>query len=765
MARASLIQNTVNAGELSTLLLGRQDIAKYISGLRVCLNAIPLTQGAWTRRPGTVFLNQTRHHDKVSRLLPFQYSVTQTYVLEIGEFYIRFYTDHGILASASNSISGITKATPAVLTYTGTDNFSNGDRVYISGVVGMTQVNGREFVVTNVDTAANTFQLYDSSGSAVDSIGYTTYSSGGTVSKILEVTTLFQEADIADVRITQSADILYIFHPDHPPQQLVRNTATSWTLSDIALSNGPWGENDDDVSTTMTPNAATGTATVTASSINGINNNTGFQTTDVGRLLRVREGSTWGWGTIVGRLSTTVVTVSISATFTDTTSKSEWALGLWSDSTGFPTCGTFHEDRLFMAGAATSPQRLDGSKTGQYRFFNPSANDGTIADDNAVAFTINSDDVNAIKWMGSNEKGLIVGTTRGEWMVRPSALNEALSPTNISAKPATNHGSASVAPVFPSSVVLFVQRAGRKLRELAYVFEADGFKSPDMTLLAEHITRPSITELAFQEQPQAIVWAVRSDGVLLGFTYERDQDVVAWHRHELGGTSNSAGTAIPIVESVATVSAPDDDRDELYLIAQRYVNGGTKRYVEYMSKLWEEGDEQEDAFHLDCGFTVVNGSPSASVTGLWHLEGQTVAVYADGAAHPDVTITNGIATLNYTATEVTLGYAYDSDGQTLPFEGGSRDGTSQAKTKRINQVGFWLMDTLGMKYGPDADNLTEILQRRYGDDFGEATELFTGVTTEVFASDYDMLGQVYWRCSGPFPATVMAIMPSIKVAD
>ncbi len=764
MARASLIQNTVNAGELSSLMLGRQDIAKYASGLFVCLNAIPLTQGAWTRRPGTAFLHQTRHHDKVSRLFPFQYSVTQTYILEIGEEYIRFFTDHGILTRATQSITGITNATTAVLTYSGSDTYSNGDRVHISGVVGMTQVNNREFVVTNVNVGANTFELYDSDGVAVNSTNYGTWSSGGTVGEIFEVTTLFQEDELAAIRIVQSADTLYILHPDYPPQQLVRTSALVWTLSDLDITDGPYGATNT-TSTTLTPSAATGTVDITASAVTGINSGQGFLSTDVGRLIRMQEGSTWGWCEILTVSSTVAVTAEVFSTLTDSTSKSAWRLGIWSDTTGFPACGTFYDDRLFLAGAATTPQRLDGSKVGLYTNFEPSAMGGTIADDNAVAFTMNADDVNAIKWLAPNEKGLLAGTTRGEWQVKPSALNEAITPTNISAKPSTKHGSADVAPVQAGNAVLFVQRAGRKLRELAYVFEADGFKAPDMSLLSEHITRPSITEMAYQQQPQAIVWSVRSDGVLLGFTYERDQDVVAWHRHELGGFGDSSSSEIPVVESVAVVPAPDATRDELYMVVQRYINGQERRYVEYLSKIWEVGDAQEDAIQLDCSWSVVNAVATDTVTGLWHLEGQTIKVYADGATHPNVTVSNGTATLERDATVVTLGYGYNSDGQTLPAEGGSSDGTAQAKTKRIAEVGFWLVDTLGLKYGPDTSNLTELLNRAFGDEFGVPTDLFTGVVRERFEGDFDLLGQVYWRCDGPFPATVLAVMPRINVSE
>lgn len=764
MGRASTQQNAFNAGEMSALMLGRQDVAKYAAGMFVCLNGIPLVQGAWTRRPGTAYLHQTKYHDRVSRLLPFQYSVEQTYVLEFGHQYIRFFTEHGILTATAQNITGITKANPAVLTYSGSDTYANGDRVIVTGVVGMTQVNNREFVVTNVNAGANTFELYNSDGTAVNSLNYGTYSSAGTVAEILEVTTAFDETDLASVRVTQSADTLYITHPDFPPQELVRLTATSWSLTDVTFLDGPY-DSENTTATTLTPGAATGTTTLTASATTGINNDTGFQTTDIGRLVRVKEGSTWGWGEIVGRASTTVVTVAVQSTFTNTNAKTAWRLGIYSDTTGFPATSAFYDDRLFFAGAALYPQRLDGSKTGLYTNFAPTDTSGTVAADNAVSFVLNADDVNAIKWMAPNEKGLLVGTGRGEWPVKPSSLNEALTPTNITAKPATRHGSADIAAVSAGKAVLFVQRAGRKVREFAYVFEADGFKAPDMTLLSEHITRPAIVETAYQEQPQAILWAVRSDGVLLGMTYERDQSVIAWHRHELGGQSDAAGVFIPVVESVCAVPTPDTTRDELYMVVQRYVNGAERRYVEYMSKLWETEDEQEDAFYVDCGWTVINGSPASTVTGLWHLEGETVGVYVDGARHNDVTITNGTATLDRTGTVVTLGYFYQSDGQTMPLDGGAQDGSSQGKTKRIHRVGFWLVDTLGLKYGADADNLTEIIVSQWGDDYGAATALFTGVVRERFESDWDKLGQVYWRADGPFPANVLSVMPQVSVSD
>lgn len=767
MGRASEAQHAFNTGEISPLLFGRQDLDKYASSLASCFNAIPLAQGPWTRRPGFLFLAGARHNDKVCRLFPFQYSVDQTYVIEIGNQYARFITNHGVLVTTSaRSITGVTKANPAVLTYSGTDIFSNDQRVYVDNMTaGMTQIDRREFVVKNLDTTANTFELYDVDGNKVDSTNYSTFTVGGSVQGILEVSTPYVEADLARLRITQSADTLFLTHPDYQDRKLVRNSATSWTLSVNARLDGPY-DSLNTTTTTLSPSAATGTVTITASAVTGINSDAGFLSGDVGRHLRLREGSTWGWAKILTVGSTVSVTADVISTLTNTNAKVNWRLGIYSDTTGWPAVSTFHDDRLWFAGADLYPQRLDGSKSSDYLNFAPSAYDGTVADDNAVAFTLNADDVNAVRWLASDEKGLLVGTARAEWQVKASSLNEALTPTNISGKPSTRHGSADIAPARTSPSVLFVQRAGRKLREFAYVFEKDGFRAPDMTLLAEHITQSGIVELAYQEQPQAILWAVRDDGTLIGFTYERDQNVTGWHRHEIGGYSNAGHTAAPLVESIACVPSPDGTRDELYAVIKRYINGGTKRYIERMSKIWESGDEKEDAVYTDCGFTKTEAS-SATLKGLWFLEGETVGVMVDGAAQTEKTVANGQITLDRAGAVKTAGYFYNSDGATVPLEGGAQDGSAQAKTKSIGRVGLWLMDTLGLKIGrSEAETANnEIVFREWGDDYGDSPALFSGVKRFDFEGDYSRDPRVYWRCDGPYPATVLSLMTQFDTSD
>ena len=702
---------------------------------------------------------------KAARVLPFSFSTTQNYILEFGDLYIRFHTLHGILVGTSQIPTVLTKADPGVVTIVG-HGYSDGDRVHAySFDDGMEELNGSEFIVAN--KTANTFELTDIYGTDVDTTNYTTWASGGKFAEPVEITTTYTEAELFGIRIVQSTDTLYLFHPDHETATLVRDTATTWTLSNTDLDDGPYlAENV--TTTTLALSSTTGSVTVTASAVTGINAGAGFLSTDVGRLIRWKDSADdWTWLEITALTDTTHVVATIygpdAAAGTATTS---WRLGLWSDTTGFPVTGTFFEDRLWGGGAAIAPQRIDSSKSGLYSSFSPTDQDGLVTDSHAVAFTLNSSDANVIRWMFDDEKALLVGTAGGEWPVKPSSLSEATTPANVSGKQSTRYGSAAVEPVRADKSVLFLQSAGRKLRELAYVFEADGFKAPDMTILSEHITVPSVIEMAYQPEPFPIVWGARADGVLLSFTYEREQNVLAWARHEIGGDGDAAG-GIAEVESVAVIPEPNGAYHEAYVVMKRYINGTAERYIEYLTKLWETGDEQEDAFHLDAGGTATLSPAGKTVVVGRHLEGETLGVYADGTVQPDVVVTDAKITLQVDSSIVTYGYTFNSDGETLPIEAGAEDGTAQGKTKRIHHVTFWMMDTLGLTHGPDSDpdNLTEVLVRQWGDDYGTPTALFTGVAHESFEGDYDRLGQIYWRCAGPFPATVLAIMPQLMVFD
>ncbi len=590
-------------------MYGRVDQERYKSAMAKCLNYIPTIQGGLIRRSGTRFVAMVGAAAKsATRVVRFEFSTTQAYAIEFGESLCRFYKNNALITLPSVAITAVTNAAPGVVTAVA-HGYSNGDRVYISGILGMVELNNREFVVLNV--TANTFTLRDLNLVAVDTNGLNpnVYVSGGTVAKVYSISTPYTDpAKLSGLKFSQSADVLYITHPDYAPRKLTRTAHTTWTMTEITFIDGPYLDANTGT-TTLTPSAATGSGvTLTASAVTGINHDAGFASTDVGRLIRLQQGTVWGYVLITAWTSTTVVTVTVINTLTSTAAKLVWRMGVWSTTTGFPSCVVFYEDRLFFAGTPDSPQRLDGSYVGAYENFTASLPaDGSITASNAVAFTLNSNDVQNILWMTSDEKGLLAGTVKGEWVIRPSAQAEALSPTSISAKQTSTYGSANIQPVQADKATLFTQRGGRKIREMTYFYEVDGFKAQDLSVLSEHITKTGVIAMAYQRSPQQIIWVLRTDGVLLSMTYERDLEAlrVGWARHILGGYSD-ASNADAKVESITVIPSSDGTKDELWMVVKRYINNYAYRSIEYLTQIFDDEVDQQDAFFVDCGATYDN---------------------------------------------------------------------------------------------------------------------------------------------------------------
>ena len=653
MARVSTIHTNFTAGELSEDLFGRIDIAKYNNGAEKLLNYIVQPHGGIKRRPGTRFVKEVKDSSAKTVIVPFEFSVTQAYQIELGNLYMRFYRNQGAVLESDVVISGATQADPCVVTVT-SHGYANGDEVYISGVVGMTELNGKYYLVSNKTT--HTFELQDVDAVDIDSSAYTAYSSAGTAARVYTVTTTFLTADLPNLQFAQSADVLYVSHQDYAPKKITRTGHTAWTITDIAFTDGPY-QDENITTTTITPGATSGSGvTFTASAVSGINSDTGFQATDVGRLIAVGHQATawvattaysvndivrnsgnvykaikagtsagsggpsgegdeivdatvtwkflrdggihWGYGTIASRSSTTVVTVDIDEALGGTTAETKWRLGAWSNYSGFPTSVAFFEQRLFWAGSAEQPQTIWGSRSGDYENHRP----GTL-DDDPVIYTLATDQVNVIRWL-SPGKVLAVGTVGGEFIVSGSSSADPLTPTNVRVVREGTRGSYPHKPVRVDNVVLFLQRHNRKLREFLYEFESDSFNSPDLTILSNQVGKGGLIQLAYQQEPSTVVWALRADGQLFGMTYMRDQQVIAWHHHRIAGVSGTKTWGE--VESIGIIPATTSGEDELWMVVKRTINGVTRRFVEFMEVRFdpEEDMTKTDAFFLDSGLTL-----------------------------------------------------------------------------------------------------------------------------------------------------------------
>jgi hypothetical protein len=756
MARVSTALTNFTGGQLSDRMEGRTDFQKYFSGCKTLENFIVQPHGSVTRRPGTTFAAEVKTSSLKTRLIPFEFSTEQSYALEFGNEYIRFYKDNGAVLEANKTITAITKANPGVVTSTA-HGFSNGDTVVITGVVGMTQVNGKRFKVASV--TANTFALQDIDGVNVNTTSYTTYTSGGIANRVYTLTTTYLTADLFEIKYAQSADVMYLCHPDYSVKKLSRTGHTSWTITEVDFTSGPYID-DNITATTFTMSAHTvgASRTLTASAVTGINNNTGFQANDVGRLFRFRTGH----GEITAFTSTTVVTVTVIKDMTSSSASTDWALGAFSDSYGYPSCVTFYEQRLVFAGTNEQPQTLFFSRSGDYENMDENRG-GTVAADDAMIYTIASNQVNVIQSLKAT-RTLIILTSGGEFTLNSDSTGTAVSPTNINIKKQSNYGASNIDALSVGNATLFVQRAKRKLRELAYNFDTDGYVAPDMTILSEDITLNGLDELTYQQEPHSILWGIRGDGILVGLTYQRSEQVVAWHQHKLGGSFGS--TAYGIVESVISISGNSynrSDEDQIWVIVKRTINSVTRRYIEYFTPF--QFDSSLTQFQFVDSALSYSGSSTSTLTGLDHLNGETVRVIANGATHPDEVVASGSITLDRTTTAAKAGLAYTSTLQTMRLDVGSQDGTAQGKTKRIFDVTLRFYETVGAKVGPDLSNLEEIPFRSSAALMDDPVPLFTGDKKIEFRGNFETDGYLFVIQDQALPMTILSLYPRLITND
>lgn len=750
MARSAPSLSSFVAGEISPRLEGRTELDKYKAGLSELLNMVVHPHGGVSRRPGTEFLGEVKDSATKTRLVPFQFKTTDTYILEFGDSVMRVYRDGGQVLDSSKAISGATKADPVVVTATG-HGLSNGDEVFISSVGGMTEINGRNYKIANKTT--NTFELQDLFGNDIDGTGFTTYTSGGTADPIFEVATPYPATKIFDVRFVQSADTMYLVHPEYAPRTLTRSGHTTWTFATPTFLDGPYLDQNT-TATTLNPGATTGTGVALVASADL------FASTDVGRLVKLHGG----YGEIKTVTDAQNATFDITDNLSASTATADWSLGAWSGTTGYPSAVTFFEQRLVFAATTNEPQTMYFSKNGDYVNMAAGTND-----DDAIIYTIASNQVNSIRYLSAT-RVLTIGTSGGEYVL--TTTNDGpVTPTNAQIRKYSNYGTALVEPVQVADVTLFLQRAKRKLREFRYAGEVNtsGYTAPDMTILAEHITEGGMLDMAYQQEPDSIVWMVRNDGVLIGMTYRREEEVIAWHQHKLGGTYTGTheGAASKtydygLVESIATLPG-DDAEDELYMIVKRTIGSTTKRYVERM-KTFDFGADSTEAFFVDSGLTY-SGSATASLTGLHHLRGLSVKALINGATHADKTVSSGGISLDVNATDAAVGLGYTSQMQTLRLEAGSVDGTSQGKPKRIHSITLRLHKTVGIEVGSSTSDVDRIPFRSSAGAMDAAVSLFTGDKEVEFRGGFDGDEQIVVRQTQPLPLTVLAIYPRMNTFD
>lgn len=848
MAFTNFGQLNFASGELSPKVSGRTDLKIYANGCRRMQNFIAETQGPARFRSGSIFVHPTRGNNS-GILIPFQFSDAQAYELEFTDGYMRVYRNQAIVLESAKTITGVTQADPGVVIATA-HGYSNGEEVFILGIVGMTELNGKFFLVNNV--TANTFELQDQDGVDIDTSAFTAYSSGGTAEKVFELVVPYAEADLLQLKYNQNADTMYITHPDYEIRKLTRTDHDAWTIAKFTRTNDPFTQ----VITAATQ-ANPCQVAVTAH---------GLSTGD-----QIHIEGVVGMTELNG-LDYTITFVNAN-NFTldgiDSTAFGAYVSGGYIFQLGdMPRSVSFYEGRLGYGGTTIRPESFWLSRgpedTGAPRYDDFTT--GTDAD-HAVIFTLApvQGKVDSFRWLTGNTKYLLAGTFGGVTKITGSRDDEPIAPDSITVKPVDDKGCADTVPISQGGIILYIQRGKLIIRSFEFDVLADNFVSVDRNLPAEHMTLSGIIQIAFQTGQPDILWGTRTDGELIGLTFKSREDVSGWHRHLLGGThNNDAGIDVTHGRVLSVGSLPrENNEDQVWVIVEREIDGVTRRFVEYFSdvvtfdpkekfftgennlitdtnkflnltyekqkeyicvdsaltfdgsargtaasatitpgaltgtgitftasasvftaadvgnEIWrkyvdgtEDGRAEITAFvsatEVTCtilkDFTKLTAIPAgewfltaSSISGLDHLEGETVVIVTDGRPHPDRTVASGAIALQFEASVVHVGLKYVGILQTQNLEFGGLNGPAQAKLRNIVDLNLRLLSSLGLKFGTSLYRLESIINWVNTNITSRPNPVFTGIKNLKNFDVWDSEKFVYIVQDLPLPASIQLI--------
>lgn len=766
------IQRSFTSGEIAPALQSRADLTKYATGLKTCENFFVRAQGGVYSRPGLRFIGELDDSTKKGRLIPFSFNTEQTYMLVFEHLKVRVIKDGGFVLAGGGPaifelatpyteeqllflnytqsadvltivhpahnpanlnrladdnwtltdidyssqvpspqfaagttdvvITGITQANPAVVTSVA-HGLTAGNLVTITGVVGMTEVNDRSFII-NVLTD-DTFELVGENSTA-----YTAYASDGIASKNNGATTVgdgFGDFEKSYVYVVTAID-----------------------------ANGNESLPSAEVSITTKSLSETGGVRLTWDPVAGAEYYRVYKDPSLGTGI-------YGW--IGDSSNTSFDDYNIAPITSDAPPQDRQPFNGVGNK---PSAVTYYQQRQVFANTENEPQVVYTTQTNKFdslRTSNPAR------DDDAVTFTIAARQVNEIRHLLPLDS-LVMLTSGGEWILT-EGRDRVLTPATVGVRIQSYNGSAVVPPVVINSTALYLQEKNARIRDLAYEFSSDRYTGNDLSLMSEHLFEGyQINAMAYADEPYGILWCVRDDGKMLGLTYQREHQVWGWHQHSTQGE----------FESVATVT--EGDRDAVYVIVKRTINGSDVRYVERLEP--REDKIAANCFFVDSGLTY-SGDPATIISGLEHLEGETVSILTDGYTIPDQVVSSGQITLQRAASTVQVGLRYTPVIETLDIDVPASTQTLKAQSVSVSKVTIEVEGTRGGFVGPlqDMSNNVDLLEIKPRFD----SDNYDPIALKTYKADVHI--QPQWSKGGglriqqqvPLPMSILSIIPQIDI--
>ena len=738
------IQPAFTGGELSPDVASRVDLDKYQLALLQAENTIIRPYGAVTKRPGLVYCGEVKSSSTKVLLYSFRFNVSLSYLLEFGVGYVRIWREGVYL--------NVELATP----YTAADlpNLR-----FVQSVDVLYIASGKHPVKKILRYSESSWQIQNMNWiqppmgdlNPTESLKVTPSATTGTIT-LTASSALFAATDVGSwMEISQRVSGSSV-------------SITSGTSSAIGVG---------DTWKVITHGTWKGTVIVESSTDNGATwleerrytGNEDYNPTESGNvdeytLMRVKVSTTSGTCTcdfsahsythtgyvaITSVSSTTSATATVKKRLGATTATADWKFSAWDSVDGYPSCATFFQDRLCFAGSDAYPQRVWMSKTGDYENFGVEKEAGTVTDDSAVTADLLSLQSYRITHMVAGND-LILLTEGNEWTIDGS---ETVTPTSISPRSQQSYGANDVIPIRSGNRIVYVQRRGSIVRDMGYSYDTDSYAGMDLSLLVRHLIRGyELKDSTYAQEPDSLVYFVRSDGTLLALTYLYEQKVYGWSHIVTDGE----------IESVCAVS--EGNRDVVYVVVKRTVNGSTKRYIERFAYTPETGTQQ-DYIMLDSAKKYSFVSATTTITGLSHLEGKTVLAMGDGYLFEPKKVTSGQITLDQASKHVVVGLPYTMKLEQPNFETQTNSGTMQGREKAVTSAIFRLTNSFGGEAGPDESTLNEMIYDVGRLELGENVLYSGDLNVTMAAGGFNKNGRVFIRHDKPYPFTVSAIIRAV----
>lgn len=762
------IQTSFAKGELAPSMYGRVDMQYYNIGTRTMKNFGVHPQGGVSNLPGTKFVSAVKNASDFVALIPFEFSAEQAYVLEFGDKYMRVIKNKALVMSGASPyelVTPFTKTDVRNIRYTQSANimfltcpgFPPKEIARISDTswtISDFEYENGPFFDENTDTTTLTIGAY--LGSTGDY--------GQTV-QVTASSALFSVNDVGrfiKIRYLVDSELLYRRSHDvnstpwYSPSFSMdgtfevyywrSSTGSGATEFQYSRDNGTtWSTHSvlDESGSHVIPGTLEREDGDEYSPIVRFADLTGDPNECTIKLRKEREEKV-GYIKITSVTSSTVVRGTVYKACKKLAHPIyTWSLGAWGQVPGYPQTVMFFQDRLCMANTASECNKISMSKTGDYNKYSVEVE---VQDDDAITVLLPSRSVNAIHNLVPLGDTMLAFTSGGIWSVSPGSNSDALTPTSIKSRLETAFRAGGLPPLTIGNIVFYAQSYLNKVCSLYYSDASYGYDGVDMGVASNHLFENNeLVDWTYQQEPWSSIWAARDDGVLLGFTFLKEQQVQAWYRRVMA----SGGK----VEAVTVI--PGAEQDDLYVQVARTINGNTVRYIECVAA--RDATTLENCWFVDCAVEY-DSTPTTTISGLSHLIGCSVSGVADGVAFNNKTVSaGGTITLDSAASHVIVGLPYSSDLQTLDLEIQLSDGTAQGRKKRVGAVVLRLQNSKGGYVGPDENHLMPI---RYPDG---ATFPFSGDVEVHLNSSYGTDGRVFIRQSDPYPLTINAIIPEVIV--